>query len=403
MKPDAPTIKAESSAPWLSPTLLPENPMEHNWGVLWDGKVEPMDLESLSALVRQGPGDERQNGKTKRKAVEFIAVPGVNRIVPLVEGAEFQSLVLERDANSYRSARSQNGRVFVLGAAACVGIVLLGGGPEAFLPALFATEAGAAYLEAQLELRKLITRSGDYLKNVAARARYAYWLQAGGKWSNYRSFCMAGAWLLIAAVQILMLFTTESKEPRPDIAAAALVKTLALAEPWRLLTGAMLHGSVMHILMNVAAMLSLGSIVERSAHRNLVAPVWLLGALSGSLLSWRILPADSVGASGGIMGLFGFLLVTVWRRRALMPPDFLQGLLRGLLAMAMLGVLAWGLIDNAAHLGGLLAGGLLGLWVFRQPEGSLPLQDTILLRTGGAVSEFLFLGLTVFTLMKLFR
>ncbi len=403
VKADAPLKEAEFSAPWLSPTVLPDNPMGNDWGVLWDGKVESIGLDSLLALVRQGPGATQWNGKTERNPVVFVAVPGVNRIIPLAECAEFQPMIIELNGSNYQSDRSKNGRIFYPLAAICVALALFGHGREAFLPAFYATGAGTAHFEAWVALRKLRMHPSEYLKSLAAEARYAYWQQAGGKWADCRTFCMVGAWLLITAVQAFMVFTTSSKEPRPDIIAAALIKPLVHTQPWRLLTGPMLHGSIMHILMNAMAMLSLGSILERSAHRNLLAPVWLLGALSGSLLSWITLPADSVGASGGLMGLFGFLLVMVWRRRALMPPDFLQSLLRSLLAMAMLGILAQDIIDNAAHLGGLLAGGLLGIWVFREPEGSLPLQDTTMLRTIGVFSETLFIGLAVFTLLKLIQ
>jgi len=101
------------------------------------------------------------------------------------------------------------------------------------------------------------------------------------------------------------------------------------------------------------------------------------------------------------MGIFGFLFVMAWKRRALLPPDFLHNLLQSLVVLVLLGILAWQIIDNAAHLGGLIAGGGLGLWIFRNPNGTLPIQDSHSLRIIGITSEFGFLGLTIFTIFKL--
>jgi len=44
--------------------------------------------------------------------------------------------------------------------------------------------------------------------------------------------------------------------------------------------------------------------------------------------------------------------------------------------MAVFGLLAWSVIDNAAHAGGALTGALIGYWLCRYEEGRLPLPDT---------------------------
>ena len=118
----------------------------------------------------------------------------------------------------------------------------------------------------------------------------------------------------------------------------------------------MLHGSVIHFLMNASTMFALGPLLERGAQRYLLTPVWLAGAVSGSLLSWMATPTTSVGASGGILAVFTFLLVMGRRRKDRLPPDFANSLIRSLVMIGMLGLLAWGVIDNAAHLGGAFFG-----------------------------------------------
>ena len=76
------------------------------------------------------------------------------------------------------------------------------------------------------------------------------------------------------------------------------------------------------------------------------------------------------------MGFVGFLAVLGWKRKHLLPPQFAANIFRSVGFMAVFGLLAWSVIDNAAHLGGLLTGGLVGYWLCRYQEGGLPLPDT---------------------------
>src|SRR3954454_13126757 len=61
-------------------------------------------------------------------------------------------------------------------------------------------------------------------------------------------------------------------------------------EYWRILTGAALHGNVLHILMNGYALYSIGSIIEMLSNRAHVAIVFLLSAVGGGILSLIFLP-----------------------------------------------------------------------------------------------------------------
>ena len=186
-----------------------------------------------------------------------------------------------------------------------------------------------------------------------------------------------------------------------DLAAAALVKASLAAEPWRLLTASMMHGSILHIILNASAMLSLGLLLERGAHRHLVAPVWLVGSLAGSLFSWAATPTTSVGASGGILAVFGFLLVMAHRCRAQLPPGFGSSLVRSLVMIGMLGILAWNVIDNAAHVGGLLAGAALSYGILRAAKDKLPLPNSRPMTIAGRLGEVSLLAIAIFTLVKL--
>jgi membrane associated rhomboid family serine protease len=136
-----------------------------------------------------------------------------------------------------------------------------------------------------------------------------------------------------------------------------------LGQPWRLLTGTLVHGGILHIVFNFMALTALGRVLEAFAHRAYVPLVFLLSAIGGSVASVALMPSGppSVGASGGILGLFGFLGVMAIRRRRLMPPGFGRALLVDVSVIALMGIVGYGFIDNAAHAGGLAAGALIGL------------------------------------------
>jgi membrane associated rhomboid family serine protease len=132
-------------------------------------------------------------------------------------------------------------------------------------------------------------------------------------------------------------------------------------EPWRLLSGAYMHDGLLHFGMNTMALLALGRFMEAYSHRAYVPLVFLLTALAASFTSYALSPAEaSVGASGGIMGMFGFLALMARRRRDVMPPGFGTAILIDIGVIAAMGIYGRGYIDNWAHAGGFAAGALLG-------------------------------------------
>ena len=89
---------------------------------------------------------------------------------------------------------------------------------------------------------------------------------------------------------------------------------------------------------------------------------FLLSVIGGAVASQLLMPdTASVGASGGILGLVGFLLVVGVRHRGSLPADFAKSIIRSVLFMAALGFLAKDYIDNAAHAGGFLVGCVIAL------------------------------------------
>lgn len=140
-------------------------------------------------------------------------------------------------------------------------------------------------------------------------------------------------------------------------------------EEWRLLSSAFLHGGILHIGLNMLALYQGGWLVERLYGSQRFALIYLLSALAGSVASvWWEPARNSVGASGAIFGVFGALLAFFALRRA----DFPRPLWKGTATNALwfcaisLGIgFASPVIDNTAHIGGLLGGFLAGLLLTR--------------------------------------
>lgn len=142
-------------------------------------------------------------------------------------------------------------------------------------------------------------------------------------------------------------------------------------EWWRLFTAPMLHGLLIHIVMNGLGLLYLGRRTEVMASWPHLALVFLISMLAGGIASAYGLPTQpTVGASGGIMGLLGFLLVFEFLHRRLVPKRATRRLCAALLFTFAIGFVGYNIIDNWAHGGGLVAGMIYAGIVF--PRSSSP-------------------------------
>lgn len=170
---------------------------------------------------------------------------------------------------------------------------------------------------------------------------------------------------------------------------------------WRLFTAPFLHGSLLHFLFNASALVGLGRLVEALAGWTRLALVFAISALGGSLLSLYLMPhATSVGASGGLLGLIGFLLVLGYRRKALLPPEFVRLFVMNVALVVVMGIVARGVIDNAAHLGGFLCGVLAGALMV-PAAGRLPLPATSFSKTAGILASAGLMGSAIFAACKI--
>ena len=132
-------------------------------------------------------------------------------------------------------------------------------------------------------------------------------------------------------------------------------------EAWRLLTCCFLHIGILHLLMNMYALFSVGIMLEPFLGKTRFIVAYLLTGLTSSITSlwWHDLTI-SAGASGAIFGLYGvfFALLTTNLIKEEVRKPLLSSI--GFFIIFNLGFGVQGGIDNAAHIGGLLGGVLIG-------------------------------------------
>jgi membrane associated rhomboid family serine protease len=167
-------------------------------------------------------------------------------------------------------------------------------------------------------------------------------------------------WIGLAVMGVLQVFAVRFE---PIELAGLKPSAVRAGEWWRLLSAALLHGGVLHFYMNWMAFESFATRIELATHRVYVPLVFLVSTIYGNLASVVLRGDDriSVGASGGILGLVGFLLIIARRQRAHLPPGFTRMTAEVIALTALIGIIGYELIDNAAHAGGLMAGLILGL------------------------------------------
>jgi len=131
----------------------------------------------------------------------------------------------------------------------------------------------------------------------------------------------------------------------------------------RLITYIFLHANLLHIAFNMWCLWDLGGMCESLYGRWTYGAIYFLTGIGGGFgsLIWR--SGVTIGASGAIFGLAGALLAAFKMGEFSVPREALSGPLRSLMVFVgfnlFFGFTMPG-IDNAAHIGGLITGLILG-------------------------------------------
>ena len=143
---------------------------------------------------------------------------------------------------------------------------------------------------------------------------------------------------------------------------------------WRLVTSCFLHFGIGHLVNNMIALVAVGSILEVWLGRVRYFIFYMISGLAGSILTYSVelLREEkniSAGASGAIFGLIGIYAILLLKNRSRLGRGTFLRVVFGVTLAVLPGFYNKG-ISLTAHLGGLLAGILMGLTV-RAPEKSV--------------------------------
>jgi len=132
-------------------------------------------------------------------------------------------------------------------------------------------------------------------------------------------------------------------------------------QSWRLITNIFLHIGILHLLMNMYALLFIGVLLEPRLGRARFISAYMLTGITASITSlyWHDVTI-SAGASGAIFGMYGVFL-------AMLTSNLIEKNARKALLISIAFFVGYNLlngmkggIDNAAHIGGLVSGLIIG-------------------------------------------
>jgi len=133
---------------------------------------------------------------------------------------------------------------------------------------------------------------------------------------------------------------------------------------WRFVSAIFLHGSLVHLIYNLFALLLFGFILEKLIGSRRFLILFLVSGVIANVVAVNFYNS-SLGASGAIYGILGAIVILrpmmlVWAF-GLMMPMFIAGILW--VVGDIMGVFGFGNegVGNIAHLGGIFVGLLYGL------------------------------------------
>ena len=217
--------------------------------------------------------------------------------------------------------------------------------------------------------------------------------------------------LIAICVAIFLLQAATNNPPGFIITNSWLTATLdkdngliLRGQIWRLITPMFLHGSIIHLAVNMFSLFYIGPTVERFYRRWRYLALFLIGGFTGNVMSFIFTSNPSLGSSTAIFGLLGAEGVLIYQNRELFvrPSQAITQLVIVAVINLFYSRIVPG-IDFWGHVGGLI-GGTLFAWfggpIFRR-QGIYPPYTLADIRTtreiviAGAAVCGLFLFLTV--------
>lgn len=187
--------------------------------------------------------------------------------------------------------------------------------------------------------------------------------------------------LLIIAGNILVFLLLEivgsTQDTQLMIRYGASYTPLIMQGQWyRLITSMFLHFGLQHLFNNMFLLLFMGDQLEKWVGKGKYLLIYLGSGFAGNLLSlfWELRTRQfyvSAGASGAVFGVIGALLVIVVQNKDRVK-DFTVTRLGFMILLTIYYGFQTAGINNAAHIGGIIAGILLAILLVRPGRMRLP-------------------------------
>ncbi len=224
-------------------------------------------------------------------------------------------------------------------------------------------------IHARLDLLRIQAGTGESASRREARVEAEFEERLDALTPTPWALYMVVAANVLAWAMNLAAGLSATRPPSPQLFAWGANSASAVVldgQWWRLVTAAFLHGGIVHLAFNMLGLWEAGKQLCRLLGNGQFVLVYLASALAGGAASlhYAAQSSVSVGASGAVFGVLGALLAASWHYRAHVPAASRRRLWMGLgffVAYSLLHGFGQQNVDNAAHVGGLACGALLGL------------------------------------------
>jgi rhomboid protease GluP len=155
-----------------------------------------------------------------------------------------------------------------------------------------------------------------------------------------------------------MTFLSPSDKSLFFLGATGTIPIAGYGRWWTLVSASFLHGSILHIFFNMAALGQLGPFVSREFGVNRFVILYILTGIAGFFISYMAGVPFTIGASASICGLIGAILYYGKSRGGFYGEVIYKQAMGWVFGLVLFGLLLPG-INNWAHGGGIISGILL--------------------------------------------
>jgi len=174
--------------------------------------------------------------------------------------------------------------------------------------------------------------------------------------------------ILLAVITLIWLYEVMIGAPADEQKmvdlGAILPGSIEAGAYWRLLAAMFLHASWLHWAANCWALYQLGSLYELLFGTKRFALVYFASGICASAASSMYQHSPAVGASGAIFGLLGAFIFSIRRSPRYRHQPWTRSLTGQIIFWIVVNIIIGTqvkMIDNVAHVGGLISGLILGL------------------------------------------